>query len=153
MEPISLALTAYSAIKAGVSAGKEIHSLAKDIGQLWDAIDDIKSAHNKKKSSPVTKAKGVNQEALETFVAVQKAKDMENELREIIIYTRGMDAWQELLRLRAQIKKQRKDEEKARLLEKKRRQEELLTALAVILGVVVVCVSIAGFIYLIRQNS
>ena len=145
MEPISIALTAFSAIKAGVAAGKEIHSLASDIGQLWDAIDNVKSAHNKKRNSPVTKLKGVNQEALETFIAVQKAKDMEEELREIIIYTRGMDAWQELLRLRSQIAKDRKDSEKALIRKRQKRQEDLMIWASVTLGIVVV---LGSFLFL-----
>lgn len=135
MEPVTLALTAFSAIKAGVAAGKEIHALAKDIGQLFDAVDSIKNNHSSSKNSTINKVKGVNEEALETFMALQKAKDIEDELREIIIYTRGMQAWQDLLRIRAQIKKQR---HKQKLLEEKRKRETtvaLVVGLASVLGV------------------
>ena len=41
MEPISVAVAAFGAIKAGVSAGKELHSLGKQVGQLFDAIDEL----------------------------------------------------------------------------------------------------------------
>ena len=47
MDPLSIAMASFSAIKAGVAAGKEIHSLTKDIGQLWGAIDQIKSDQRK----------------------------------------------------------------------------------------------------------
>lgn len=37
----------------------------------------------------------------------KKAQDLEDNLRQIIIYSRGPNAWQELLKLRASIRKQR----------------------------------------------
>lgn len=49
----------------------------------------------------------VEEEALTTFMDKKKAQDLEDNLRQIIIYSRGPNAWQELLRLRASIRKQR----------------------------------------------
>ena len=100
MEPISVALTAFTAIKAGVTAGKEISSLAGDLGKLWDACDAANAKHSKKRNSQFNMS--ANEEALSTFVAKQQAKDLEDELRELIIYTRGQSAWHELLQLRAE---------------------------------------------------
>ena len=48
---------------------------------------------------------------MNAFMAKKKAQDMRDELREIIIYTRGMDAWQELLQMEINIRKQRADAE------------------------------------------
>ena len=104
MEPISVALTAFTAIKAGVTAGKEISSLAGDLGKLWDACDAANARHSKKRNSQFNMS--ANEEALSTFVAKQQAKDLEDELRELIIYTRGQSAWHELLQLRADIKRE-----------------------------------------------
>jgi len=132
MEPVTAAVAAFSALKAGVSAGKEITSLAKEIGTLWNSIDEINNAHNKKKSSVF---RSVEEEALDTFMAKKKAEDMENQLREIIIYSRGMGAWQELIKLRADIRKKRQEE--AARIRKKRRQmiEIILMSGAIIIGV------------------
>ena len=104
MDPITAGMAAFSAIKAGVSAGKEIASLGKEIGSLFDSIDQCKNAHNKKKGSSFS----ANEEALDSFVAKKKAEDMENELRAIVIHARGYSAWQELLKMRAETRKQRK---------------------------------------------
>lgn len=153
MEPITIALTAFSAVKAGVKAGKEIQSLASDIGKLWDALDTVKEDHTKKKNSPLTKVKGVNEEALETFMALQKAKDMEEQLREIIIYTRGMDAWQELLRLRSDIKRQRKQAAIAQKKAKQEKRERMELILGTLLGLVVGVGMLVGFVYLVRQHA
>ena len=117
MDPISIALASFSAVKAGVAAGKEITSLAKDLGSLFDAIDEVKGDHEKKRSSIFSSA---NEEALDTFVARKQAEDLENQLREIIIATRGYSAYQELINLRKDIRVQRKKE----LEDKRKRSEE-----------------------------
>jgi len=118
MDPITIATAAFAAIKTGVSVGKDLQSLAGDIGKLWGAIDQINDEHNSEKS----KRRGsVEEQALQTFIAKKKAEDMEDALRQIIYATRGINGWNELVRLRAQIRKERL-EEKHR---KQKRVEEI----------------------------
>lgn len=113
MDPITIATAAFAAIKTGVSVGKDLQSLAGDIGKLWGAIDQINDEHNSEKS----KRRGsVEEQALQTFIAKKKAEDMEDALRQIIYATRGINGWNELVRLRAQIRKER--------LEEKHRQQK-----------------------------
>ena len=102
MDPLSTALGAYAALKAGVKAGRDIQSLASEIGQLWAGIDAVKHNYNKAKNSPFRTAE---EEAMDEFVAKKQAEDLEHNLREIVIATRGHSGWQELLRLRADIYK------------------------------------------------
>jgi len=111
-------LTIFAGVKAGIAAGKEITSLAKDLGALFDAIDGAKKDHDKKKNSLFSSA---NEEALDTFVKRKQADDIENQLREIVIATRGFSAWQELIELRKEIRVRRKKEQE----EKKKRREKL----------------------------
>ena len=118
MDPITIATAAFAAIKTGVSVGKDLQSLAGDIGKLWGAIDQINDEHNSEKS----KRRGsVEEQALQTFIAKKKAEDMEDALRQIIYATRGINGWNELVRLRAQIRRERL-EEKHR---KQKRAEEI----------------------------
>lgn len=107
-------LTAFAAIKAAVSAGQELVNVTKQIGEFFDGVDDLRNKHNKKKSSSFS---GEDENAMETFVALQKAKDAEEELRELIIHLRGYSAWQELIAIRARVRRERKEreEEQARL--------------------------------------
>ena len=85
--------------------GKEMASLGKDLGVLFDFIDNAKSGHAKKKRG------SANEEALSTFIEAKQAEDMEENLRNIVIQTRGVGAWAELVKLRADIRVQRKKEE------------------------------------------
>tara|TARA_R100001463_G_C3436387_1_gene212055 strand:+ start:117 stop:560 length:444 start_codon:yes stop_codon:yes gene_type:complete len=107
-------LTAFAAIKAAVSAGQELVNVTKQIGEFFDGVDDLRNKHNKKKGGAFS---GEDENAMETFVALQKAKDAEEELRELIIHLRGYSAWQELIAIRARVRRERKEreEEQARL--------------------------------------
>ena len=132
MEPISVAMAAVAAIKSGVSLGKDISSLGSEVGKLWGAIDEINGAQKKKKKSFF---RSVNEEALDTFMAKQKAKDLEDELRQIISFTRGPSAWQELLRLRGQIRKERQEEKEAHRRKVRKILEITVLTIVLVIGV------------------
>lgn len=100
--------TALAAIKAAVSAGQELVNVTKQIGEFFDGVDDLRNKHNKKKNSAFVSE---DENAMETFVALQKARDAEEELREIVIATRGYSAWQELLAIRARVRREKKERE------------------------------------------
>ena len=138
MEPITMAVAAFNGIKAGVAAGKEISSLAKDIGKMFDAIDNVKKEHNDEKNKPFQSA---NEEALQTFINKKQAEDLEDNLRQIITATRGPSAWQELIRMRVEVRKRRQEEEEARI----RRRREIIEALATWFFVILLVVAIGGF--------
>ena len=118
-----------------------MQDLGKDIGKLFDAIDLLRNDHNKKKSNVFASD---NEEAMDTFINKKKAEDMEDELRQIILATRGYDAWQELLRLRADIRRKRKERERARRLARAKMFESLWLYGGVAL--IVFCISVFLFV-------
>ena len=141
MEPITTAMAAFSAIKAGVSAGREIASLGKEIGSLFDAIDNVKGDHQKKKSRQIMSA---NEEALDTFVARKQAEDLEHQLRQIVIATRGISAWQELIRLRGQIRTERAEAERAKRARRQKLIEDIILWVGIIL-LIGICLAVLVF--------
>lgn len=150
MEPITVLMGSFTAIKAGVSAGREMTSLAKDVGKLFDAIDDIRNDHNKAKSSPF---KSANEEAMETFIAKKKAEDIESQLRQIVIATRGMNGWQELQQLRVKIRQDRADAEKERLKKRANFIEGFWMVVLVFLGIAILASALLGGIWFYRQRG
>ena len=150
MEPVTILMASYSAIKSGVTAGKEIHSLAKHIGKMFDAIDDIRNDHNKAKGNPLRSA---NEEAMETFIAKKKAEDLEHNLREIVIATRGYNGWSELQKLRADIRHQRSEDEKAKKRARAASIENFWTAVAILLGIAICGIFIFGGVFFARQRG
>jgi CHASE3 domain sensor protein len=135
MEPITVLMGSFTAIKAGVSAGREITALAKDVGKMFDAIDDIRNDHNKAKGNPLRSA---NEEAMQTFIAKKKAEDIENQLRNIVIATRGLNGWHELQKLRADIRHDRAEAEKKRKKERAEFVDNVWTVILVLLGIAIV---------------
>ena len=108
---VSAASSAFNAIKKGFEVGRDIESMASDMGRWMGAVSDIKKAEEYNKKPPLFKklfaAGSVEEEAMEIFMAKKKADDMREQLRQIITYTRGPSAWQELLKTEADIRKKR----------------------------------------------
>ena len=132
MDPISaigIATTAYNAIKRGFKVGKEIEGMSKDLGRWMGAIQDVKEGHNKAKGRTFG---SVEEEALESFAALKKAQQMENELRTFVNYSYGPNAWAEVLRIQAQIRLKKKEA----LKEAQRKKERIIEYVAI--GVLIV---------------
>ena len=124
---ISAATAAFTTIKKGFELGREVESMYGDIGRWMTATQVIKDTHTNAKSKG-KKYGSVEEEALETFGAMKKAKAMEDELRNWLIATHGINAWNDLLRIQAKIRK-------ARAEEIKRKKEEFELMLKWILGI------------------
>ena len=132
MDPISaigVATTAYNAIKKGFQVGKEIESMSKDLGRWMGAIQEVKEGHNKAKGRSFG---SVEEEALESFAALKKAQQMESELRTFVNYNYGPNAWQEVIRIQADIRKKKKEA----IIEAKRKQAQMIEN--IILGTLVI---------------
>ena len=140
MEPISIAVGAFTALKSGIAAGKELHSMGKDLSKLWNAIDQVDAHHAKEKKKLF---QTVEEEAMDTFLAKQQAKDMEDQLRQLIILTRGVGAWAELVKMRADIRVQRQEAIKKAERERQELIETVSIVGLVLLGAIVTLVVVA----------
>ena len=122
MDPVTafgVATTAYKTIVAGFKVGKQVESMSKDLGRWMGAIQAVKEGHSKKKNRMFG---SVEEEALETFAMKKKAIAMENELRTFVNYNYGPNAWNEVIRIQADIRKQKKEAE----LEAQRKQRQIV---------------------------
>ena len=108
---VSAASSAFNAIKKGFEVGRDIESMAGDMGRWMSAVSDIKKAEEYNKKPPLFRkifnAGSIEEEAMQVFMAKKKAEDMREQLRQIITLTRGPSAWQELLKTEADIRKKR----------------------------------------------
>ena len=122
MDPVTafgVATTAYKTIVAGFKVGKQVESMSKDLGRWMGAIQAVKEGHSKKKNRMFG---SVEEEALETFAMKKKAIAMENELRNFVNLNYGPNAWNEVIRIQEDIRKQKKEAE----LEAQRRQRQMV---------------------------
>jgi hypothetical protein len=140
-----MATGAFNTIKAGFAAGREIESMAGDLGRWMGAVSDIKKAEEYNKKPPLFKklfqAGSVEEEAMQIFMAKKKAEDMRNEIKQIISFTRGPSAWEELLKTEGDIRKKR---QKA-IYDQEERRRKLLEAIMIVGG----CIVVGGFLIFI----
>ena len=108
---VATATAAFNTIKSAFAAGRDIEGMAGDLSRWMGAVSDIKKAEEYSKKPPLFKklfASGsVEEEAMQAFMAKKKAEDMREELKNIISFTRGPSAWEELLKTEADIRKRR----------------------------------------------
>ena len=122
MDPVTafgVATTAYKTIVAGFKVGKQVESMSKDLGRWMGAIQAVKEGHSKKKNRMFG---SVEEEALETFAMKKKAIAMENELRTFVNMNYGPNAWNEVIQIQAQIRKQKKEAQ----IEAQQRQRQMV---------------------------
>jgi hypothetical protein len=139
---------AFNTIKAGFAAGREIESMAGDLGRWMNSVSDIKKAEELNKKPPIFKklfnSGSVEEEALQIFMAKKKAEDMREQLKQIISFSRGPSAWEELLRTEADIRKKRQK----MIYDQEERRRKLVEGILIAILVLIVGSAILGFAWL-----
>ena len=150
---VSAATGAFNTIKAGFAAGREIESMAGDLSRWMGSVSDIKKAEEYNKKPPLFKklfaAGSIEEEAMEVFMAKKKAEDMRNQLKQIISFTRGPSAWEELLRTEADIRKKRQK----MIYDQKERQKKLVEYILIGILVFIMAGALFGFLALLRGTG
>ena len=113
---LAAANAAFGVIKSFISNGKELASCGKQISDFVFAKEQIEKKAKKQR------AKGVRTNDLEEFMALEKIKQQEEELKQIMIYADRPGLWQDWQRFQAEARKSRRYAEKMA----QKRKEELL---------------------------
>ena len=138
---IAIAGTAFNALKRGVSIGRDIESMGKDLSRWMSAVSDIDRAHHEAKNPPIFRkifnAKSVEEEAIELFTQKKQLESQRDDLRRLVSSMCGPSAWQELLRMEADIRKQRKETLYA--------QREARKQFIEVISIMFLVITVAGF--------
>ena len=121
VDPISafgMATAAFNAIKKGFEVGRDVESMYGEIGRWMTSCETVNKEAKKAKTSGMS----VEEEALEVFAHKKKIQAMEQELRTFVNMSHGPNAWNEVLRIQAEIRKKRKEA----ILAAKKKQEEMI---------------------------
>jgi len=119
MDPITI----LSGIKLGLSTGRSVAALSKEIGKFFDATDQAKKQLQKKGIS----TKSTNATALDRWAKVRQAAEAESELQEWITQSYGRSKWLELLRIRKEVLQEKREAEAQARHEAMVRQELYVT--------------------------
>ena len=149
---IAAASTAFSVIKKGFQAGRDVESMYGDIGRWLGAVSDVGHAEKMAKNPPIFKklfaGSSVEQEAMDAFAAKKKAAAMEDELRTWINMVHGPNAWNELLKMQAKIRKQRQEQVYAQ----QELRKKIIEIVSVCVGATIVGIGLIWIIYLVYQK-
>ena len=118
------------------------------------AVSDIDKADQYAKKPPLFKklfnAGSVEEEALNAFMAKKKAQDMRDELKNIIVFSRGPNAWNELLKTEADIRVKRQQAIYAQ--QELRRKVVEIIAVVVVLGVAIGAIGLVIYAAGVRRG-
>jgi hypothetical protein len=156
MDPVSAMATAsaaFGAIKRGFAIGRDLESMASDLSRWMGALSDIEQAEKEAKNPPIFKkiisSKSVEQEAIEAFAAKKKAQAQRDELKQWLQYTVGSKAWDELIAMEGQIRKQRQET----IYRQRERRQKFVEIVVIILAVLTGAALLFGFVWLMKSKQ
>jgi len=107
---MAAATTAFKGIKKAVEVGKEISSMGSTLSSWSKAVSDLDFLEQKAQKPPMYKMFSDTQSnALELWSHKQKLKEMREELRSHISFVYGPSAWEEIVRIEAQQRKEQRE--------------------------------------------
>ena len=119
MDPVTISLAvgvaskAFSAIKQGFAVGRDIEQMSGDIGRWMGAVSDVDNAEKQAKNPPLFgklfKAGSIEEAAMAAYAAKKKLEEQRYELKMFLNLTHGPQAYNELLQMEGQIRKQRQE--------------------------------------------
>tara|TARA_R100000734_G_C3307916_1_gene98526 strand:- start:792 stop:1232 length:441 start_codon:yes stop_codon:yes gene_type:complete len=134
---LAAANAAFSIIKQAVQNGRELADAGSAITKYVGAKEEL-ARRAKKKKRPNT----ANSD-LEEFMALEKLKQQEEQLRETMIWSGRPGLWSDWQKFQAQARKSRRVQE---ALAKKQR-EEFIQTVGIFLGVFLGVLGIVGLIF------
>ena len=114
---IAGATAAFNFLKKGVQVGRDLQDMGQQLQQWAGCMADLDQAEKMTEKPPWYKALGggTQAQAMEVFLARKKAKQMREDLRDLIYGRFGPSHWQEFLKIEAEMRKQKREHEFRRM--------------------------------------
>jgi hypothetical protein len=157
LDPVTAFATASAAfnfIKRAVDAGREIEDVGTQLGTWFNACADLKQAEEESRDPPLFRKllhKGsVEQEALENLMRRKKIEQQEKELRELIVWRFGVDAYRGMMEERKNLRDSRERQVAAQSRYRKKYAQNVI---AILLVVAILAVPLAFAAWLIGRTE
>jgi len=123
LDPLSLALISFSALKKGISLGKDISSMGKDLNNLFSFIDGAKEAQKS----------GNKNDPLAELTAYYKAIDMERAIEEAVWQSRGSAG----VKMLKQFREKAKEREREGRYQATKRKNQIINAIGIMFSMAI----------------
>jgi len=111
---ISVGSKAFGLLKQGIAAGREIQDMASQLSEWGKAVSDIAYAAEKANEPPgvfKTLFGGDTQKsAIDIFAAQKQCEQQRKELKQLISYTYGHDAWLDFQNIERRVREQQREQ-------------------------------------------
>lgn len=138
---LAAANAAFAVIKQCVSNGRDLASAGKQINDFVFAKEELQRRGNKRKKT------GQKNTDLEEFMALEKIREQENSLKEIMIWTGRGGLWDDWQRFQAEARKSRQHQRK--MAAKKR--ADIMEALGWTIIICLLLSAVGGLLYFVAK--
>jgi hypothetical protein len=110
---ISVGSKAFSMLKQGIAAGREIQDMASQLSEWGKAVSDIAYAAQRADEPPgvfKTLFAGKTHNAIDIFAAQKQCEQQRKELKQLITYQYGHDAWQQFTDIERRVREQQREQ-------------------------------------------
>jgi len=148
---IQTASLAFGALKKGISVGRDLESMGKDLSRWAGAIADIDFAKRQNDSPPFYRAlsSNIEKDAVEIWNAQRQIAAQRKELKDYISAYYGPSHWNSILEIEAELRKQKREHEH-RQIEIKRKIIEWVAGIFLF----VICVgALVGLVWLMKTAN
>ena len=140
---LSVGSKAFGLLKQGIAAGREIQDMAAQLSEWGKAVSDIAYAAEKANEPPgvfKTLFGGDTQKsAIDIFAAQKQCEQQRKELRQLISYSYGNDAWLQFQNIERRVREQQREQ-----VYRRRELIEGLVEAALWTGIIAVTIVLAG---------
>ena len=161
MDPLTISLAvgvaskAFSAIKQGFAVGRDLEQMSGDVSRWMGAASDVDNAQKQAKNpgifGKVFGAGSVESMALEAYAAKKKLEEQRYELKMYLNMTQGPQAYDELLEMEGQIRKERQ----ATIYKQQKLRKQIGEAIAIFFVIAIIggFLALLGTVYINRAEA
>ena len=133
---LAAANATFSVIKQAISNGRELSSYASKIGEITNAKEDLQRKVNKKRAAHQSTD-------FEEFMALERIKEQEDELKQWMIYAGRPGLWGDWVKFQKDARVARREAEIAA----ERKRKETIDLIIVVLAITLLAATVVGFFY------
>lgn len=134
---IAAANAAFAVIKTAIQNGREIADVAHKVGEYVNATEDLRKKGEKKKKNPFQSGD------LEEFMHLEKLKQQEEQLKELMIWTGRPGLWMDWVKFQADARKKRQAAELAR----RKRIKKIVDIALITIAIVFLGFAVGGLVW------
>ena len=142
---LTTATSAFNNLKKGFAAARDLESMGSDLNRWMKASSDIDNAIKATKNPPFYRkflsGDSVEQAAMQAFTGKKQLEQQRYDLQQFIKFKYGSKAWDDLLKMEADIRKERTEKIYAR----QKLKQQIIEGVFVFL----LLVTVVGFIFFV----